>query len=194
MEWVIPAVLVVLLAWGGLIRARLRRLRLAAVEAWPPLAAALRRRHGLVAPLAQALESLPRKAQKPLHVLAKARKAALVAELSPQAAGVAERALETAIIDAIIHGEAFPDQVDAARLAQLAQAFEAVAGEITAAAEAFNQAAFAYNTACSGGPALAVARGLNYWKLEYFGLDEGESGVATQAERGPAAEAGAPMA
>ncbi|MBS7789074.1 LemA family protein [Roseococcus sp. SDR] len=194
MEWVIPAVLVVLLGWGTLIRARLKRLHTAAVEAWPPLAAALQRRHALVTPLVKTLEPLPRKSQRPLQNLVKARKAALVADLSPQAAGAAEHALETAIIEALIHGEAFPDQVDTARLAQFADAFEQAAERISAAAEAFNEAAFAYNSACVGSPVTLVAKLSNYWPLEYFGLDLTERGPTTQNERGQAAEPGAPMA
>lgn len=194
MEWVIPAVLVVLLAWGGLIRARLRRLRTAAIEAWPPLAVRLQRRHGLVAPLAQALQDLPRKAQKPVQALLNARKAALVADLSPMAAGKAEQALETAIINALTQGEAFPDQVDATRLAQLTEAFEAAALEISEAAEAFNQAVFTYNMAAVRTPAILVAKLLNYWKLEYFGLESTEHEALTEMERGHAPNAGTPMA
>lgn len=194
MEWVIPAVLVVLLAAGGLIRARLRRLRLAAIEAWPPLAARLQHRHGLVAPLAQALQDLPRKAQKPVQALLQARKAALAADLSPMAAGIAEQGLETAIINALIQGEAFPDQVDAARLAQLTEAFEAAAREITQAAEAFNQAVFTYNMATNRSPAILVAKLLNYWELGYFGLEREDREALTEMGRGPARAPSAPMA
>ena len=194
MEWVIPAVLVVLLAWATLIRGRLRRLRMAAIQAWPPLAAQLQRRHGLVTPLAQALQDLPRRAQKPVQTLLAARTRALVADLSPMAAGVAEQALEAAIINAVVQGEAFADQVDAARLAQIARSLEEVAREISSVAGAFNEAAFAYNTACAGTPAILVAQALNYWKLEYFGLDQAEREALTEVERGHAPVAGAPMA
>lgn len=194
MEWVVPAVLVVLLAWAGWIRARLLRLRRTAVEAWPPLAALLHRRHGLVTPLAQALQNLPRKAQKPVQALLAARNAAVVADLSPMAAGVAEQALESAIINAVTQGEAHPDQVDGARLSQIAAAFEQVASEITAAAEAFNQAAFAYNTASMGAPAILIARWLNYAQFEYFGLEQAERDALRDMERGYTPAPGAPMA
>ncbi|WPB84835.1 LemA family protein [Sediminicoccus rosea] len=193
MEWVIPAVLVALVTWGGLIRTRLRRLRAEAVGTWPALAARLQRRHGLVTPLVQALQDLPRKAQKPVQALVKARNAALVADLSPMAAGLAEQALETAIVNALAHGEAHPDQVDPARLAQLAHSFEEMAEEITDAAEAFNHAVFAYNMACVGTPAIVIAKWLNFYKLEYFGLDQAEREALTQIERGHAPAPGARM-
>lgn len=194
MEWVIPAVLVVFLTWGGLIRARLRRLWVAAIDAWPPLAARLHRRHGLVTPLIQALQDLPRKAQKPVQALVKARNAAVAADLSPLAASAAEQALETAIVNALAHAAAYPAEVDEGRLGQLALAFEEVATEITAEAEAFNHAVFAYNIACARAPGLVVANLLNFRKLEYFGLDQAELDAVARIEHGHAPARGAPMA
>jgi hypothetical protein len=193
MEWVIPAVLVILLAWGTAIRSRLRRLQQEATGHWSPLAEVLRRRHGVAASLIRALQDLPRKAQKPVQALAKARTAALVADLSPMAAGVAEKGLETAIVNALAQADAHPDQVDAIRLDQLAHALEALAADITAAAEAFNHAAFTYNAACADAPAILVARLLNFWRIEYFGLEQAEREALTEIERGEA-PAGAPMA
>jgi LemA protein len=191
MEWVIPAVLAIILAWASWIHARLRRLRREAVNAWPPLATLLQRRHGLVGALVQALQDLPRRAQKPVQALGRARQAALMADLSPLAASRAERALETAIANALAEAEAHPDRVDAARLRQIAGALEALAADIAAAAEAFNREVFAYNMACVGVPAILLVKLMNIWKLEYFGLDEEDLDALSEIERGHAPAPGA---
>ena len=193
MEWAIPAVLAILLAWGSWIHARLRRLRRRAVSAWTPLADLLQRRHALVAPLMQALRDLPRAAQKSVKALGQARQAALLADLSPLAAGGVEGRLENAIADALAEADAHMDLVDEARLRQLATSLETLSEDIAAAAEAFNREVFAYNMACVAVPAILIAELMNFRKLEYFGLSPADLEALTEIERGHAPAQGASL-
>jgi hypothetical protein len=186
MEWVIPAVLVLLLGWGTLIHGRLRRLRHEAVSAWPPLETLLRRRHGLITPLAQLFQSLPQKAQKPVQAMIKARNAAALADLSPFAAGKREQALSAAIDGVRALAEGRPELSGEARLHQILASLDALDEEIAAAQDGFNRTVHDYNLACASGPAVIVAKFLNFWKIEYFGLDDGSSGsMETEREHAP---------
>lgn len=193
MEWVVPAVLVLLLAWGGLIRSRLRRLRLEATSAWPPLEALLRRRHGLVSPLIQALQTLPPKEQKPVQALLKARKGAALADLSPLAAGKAEMSLATAIENVRTLAGQHPELADEARFRQTLAALDALDEEIAAAQDSFNRAVYVYNLACVAVPAIIIAKYMNFWKIEYFGLDGDAREAVAEIERGHVQQRPEPM-
>lgn len=186
MEWVIPAVLVLLMGWGALIRARLRRMRHEAVSAWPALETLLRRRHGLITPLAQIFQSLPQRAQKPIQAMIKARNAAALADLSPVAAGKRELALSAAIDNVRSLAEAHPELSGEGRLGQILAAIDALDEEIIAAQDGFNGLAHQYNLACARGPAAVVAKLLNFWRIEYFGLDDSAEESGMEDDRGHA--------
>jgi hypothetical protein len=193
MEWVIPAVLVLLMGWGALIRARLRRMRHEAVSAWPALEALLRRRHGLITPLAQVFQSLPQRAQKPIQAMVKARNAAALADLSPVAAGKREQALSVTIDGVLALAEGRPELSGDARLHQIVASLNALDEAIAAAQDRFNRIAHDYNLACAAGPAVFVAKLLNFRKIEYFGLDGEESEPSAQVEREHAPQRHEPM-
>lgn len=193
MEWVIPAMLVLLLVWASLTRARLRRLRQEAVAAWPPLEALLRQRHGLITPLAQALQTLAPKTPRPVQAMINARKTAAIADLSPRVAGHAEQNLAAAIEGVRSLADRHTELSHEPRFQQILASLDALAEDIAAAQDRFNSAVYAYNLACVGIPAIIVAKYLSFWKLEYFGLDGEALDTVDQIERGQAPQRHEPM-
>jgi len=170
MEWVLPAILVLLSGWGALLHRRLSALRQAAISAWSPLDAGLRQRHDLVAPLAQALQALPAKEQQPIQAMIKARNAAIAADLSPLRAGQAEAALGAAIRAVIALAKGRAELESDARLRRLMPLLEGRERDIAAAEAGFNRAALTYNQACSRGPSFVVAKLMSFFQIEYFGV------------------------
>lgn len=184
MEWVVPAILVVVLLAGVMIHRGIAVSRRVALAAWPPLALALRRRHELAGQLAQAARAWPVQEQRPVQAMLKARDAAIQAELSPAAAAEAERALGAAIGRVVAAAGVEP------RIQRLVPALEGAEQEISAAAQAFNRAALAHNQACLRAPGIFVAKAMNVATIPYFAL-HAEDGAALQALQwrgiGPAA-------
>lgn len=180
MEWVLPAVLVVVLSCGALIHQRLARLRQEAIHAWPMLEAKLRQRHDLIAPLARSFQALPVSARKPAHVVIKARNAAAQADLSPAIASAAEETLAAAIRNALSLAGTHPELAGDARLQRLVPLLATTEREIAEAAAAFNRAAIAFNLASFRAPGILVAKVMNLHRVEYFARDKTER-VALQA-------------
>jgi LemA protein len=174
MEWVVPAVLVVVFLWGSVIYRRLAGLRREAVAAWPPLEAKLRQRHEVISHLVQALQALPAKQQKPVQALLKARNAAIVADLSPAAAGDAEWNLGVAIQRALALTAGHPQLQADPRLLRLAPLLDRLEREIAEAGAGFNQAALAFNQASFRAPGIFVAKLMNLHAVEYFALGQEE--------------------
>lgn len=170
MEWVIPAILVLLSGWGALLHRRLSALRRSAISAWSPLEAGLRQRHDLVAPLAQALQGLPAKEQQPVQAMIKARNAAIAADLSPLRAGRAEAALGAAIQAVISLAREKAALEGQAKLQRLLPLLDGAERDIAAAEVEFNHGALVYNRACSHGPSYIVARLMSFFHIEYFGV------------------------
>lgn len=97
MEWVAPAIFMVVMLAGVLSQPGLVTSRRAAVAAWPALTEALPRRREMATQLARALPGLPApnvpaRDQRLAQAMLKARDVAILAELSPAAAGEAELA------------------------------------------------------------------------------------------------------
>lgn len=174
MEWVIPAILAVVMAFGVLIHRRLDKLRREAFLAWPALEAKLRQRHDLIAQLAWAFQALPARERKPAQAMIKARDAATRADLSPTAAGAAEQAIAAAISQALSVALKHPDLVADPKLLHLVPLLEGLEREIAQAGAAFNHAALAFNQASFRAPGILVAKTMNLRPVEYFARDKQE--------------------
>lgn len=170
LEWLIPAILLVLGLSIGLIHRRLSVMRRAAIATWDPLEVMLRQRHDLVAPLIQLALTHARKQKNLTDALLQARNAALRADLSPEAAGRAELQLAAAMQRVLDLGRTHPDLTADLTFRRIQSRFEALGEEITMAGDTFNEAALAYNRAAISVPAILVAKYANLFLLEYFAI------------------------
>jgi LemA protein len=170
LEWLIPAILVLLGLWIVLIHRRLTAMRRTAIATWEPLEAPLRQRHALVGPLVQLVLADDPK-QKPLtETLIQTRKAALQADLSPEAAGKVETALAVAMQRVLDLAHTHPELGADLTFLRISASFEELGDEIAAAGDAFNHAALAYNRAAVSAPDILVARYASFHFLQYFAI------------------------
>lgn len=174
MEWLIPAILLVLGLSIGLIHRRLTGMRRAAIATWDPLEAMLRQRHDLVAPLSQLALSHAHKPKKLTDALLQARNAALRADLSPEAAGRAELQLAAAMQRVLDLARTNPELSADLTFRRIQSRFEALGEEITMAGDIFNEAALAFNRAAISVPAILVAKYAHIFLLEYFAIEDRE--------------------
>jgi LemA protein len=184
LEWLIPAILVVLGLWIAMIRQRLSRLRREAIAIWEPLELALRERHELVPPLAQlALARAPER-KNIAEAMLQARTAAFRADLSPEAAGQVELRLAQTMRRVLALAPTHPELATDLTFRRIEARFAELEEEIAAAGEAYNEAAFGYNRAAMSLPEIVVAKytGLNL--LEFFGLQAEEREATYAALRG----------
>lgn len=172
LEWLIPAILLVLGLWIALIHRRLTNMRRAAIATWDPLEVQLRRRHDLVAPLIQLALSHAPKQKNLTEALFQARNAALRADLSPDLAGRAEIKLAGAMQRVLDLARSYPDLTADLTFRRIQSQFEQLGEEITLAGDAFNEAALAYNRAAISVPAILVAKYANLFLLEYFAVQD----------------------
>ena len=178
MEWLVPAVVVVLLGAGAVLQRRLARLRAAAREAWPAVERQIQVRHELVSALVHGVRAdLPAPAWGAL-LRARDRAAAVPAELAE--IGRAEAALTAAVQSLLALGLAHAAlRSDAVFLRSLA-ALRMQATDMDAAWAAFNAAALDYNAARRRMPAALVAATLNFHPIP---------SVASATSEGPIASA-----
>ncbi|MBX9749908.1 MAG: LemA family protein [Roseococcus sp.] len=181
LEWLIPAILVVLGLWIALTHVRLSGMRRAAIATWDPLEMLLRQRHDLVAPLIQlVLAHLP-KQKKLTDTLLQARNAALGADLSPDATGRAELHLATAMQRVLDLERTHPELGAELTFRRIRASFEELDAEIALAGEAFNEAALCYNRAAVSIPAILVVKYAGLHLLEYFAVLAEEREALRQA-------------
>lgn len=174
LEWFFPAILLALGIWVVLIHRRLSGMRREAIVTWEPLEQVLRQRHDLVAPLVQTVLAHAPKARSHTDAMIQARKVALNAELSPQAAGEVETRLAVAMRRVLTLATTHPELATDLTFRRIQARFEQLGGEIAAAQDAFNEAALLYNREAISVPAILVAKYAKLPPLEHFGLDRGE--------------------
>lgn len=170
LEWLVPAIIVVLGLWIVFTHQRLKGKRQAAIATWDPLEAVLRQRHDLVAPLIQAALAHAPKQKNLTDALLQARNAALRAGLSPDATGQAEIQLEAAIQRVLNLARTLPELNADLTFRRIQRRCEQLEEEITAAGDAFNEAALAYNRAALTVPTILVAKYANLDLLQYFAI------------------------
>ncbi|MEI6158308.1 MAG: LemA family protein [Roseococcus sp.] len=183
MEWVIPAILVIIALWATATHRRLVRLRQAAFDAWPRLEATLRARHDLLSYIAQIVLTHAPKEKKLVEAMTAARTAAMKTELSPNEAGMAERRLAVAVEHVTALERTYPDLQANLTFRRLHDQLTKRAEAIAEAREAFNMAALDFNAAAMGVPAIFVAKYMNLFMIEYFALNK-EEVAAMRTARG----------
>jgi len=175
MEWVIPALALVILCLGVWAHRQLSGLRRAVEPAWIELDAALRRRHDQFSPLIQLLRGQLRGKTKGLDAATQARKMATESGLSPESTAKAEQALTRAIEPLLALAEGNAEFAADPRFRRMVAALADAQGDIETAAAAFNLAVLRYDAAKRRGLNLVVAKLLNFTDIEFF--------AATKAER-----------
>jgi len=174
MEWVIPALALVILCLGVWVHHQLSGLRRAVEPAWIDLDTALRRRHDQVSPLIQLLRGQLRGKAKGLDAATQARKMATESQLSPESTAKAEQALTRAIEPLLALAEGNAEAAADPRFRRMVTALAVAQGEIETATAAFNLAVLRYDAAKRRGFNLVVAKLLNFADIELFAANKAE--------------------
>lgn len=183
-EWIVPAVAVLLVVWGMVTRGRLITLRQAAEVAWTETDEKLRRRHDRVSRLADAVGGRMPREKKLLDAILAARRVA-ASQQEPQTIGKAEGALSLAIarffekVDENSEVRADPG------LQRLRADFSALESEIGRSARAFNDAARAYNDTRMGFHGTLLGYIARFEVLPYYATVEAKppAGQSTAVTR-----------
>lgn len=177
MEWVIPAVIVVLLIWVVMVYNRMVALRQTTGQAWADVEVQLKQRHDLVPNLVETVKGYAAHEGKTLDAVIKARNQATAAP-SPEAAGKAEAALSGALGRVFALAEAYPDLKADAGFRQLQSALSDLENKIAAARRFFNNSVQEYNTSTEQFPAIILAKNMGFHRMEFFALNETERAAA----------------
>lgn len=166
-EWILPAIAVLLVVWGTIIRGRLVALQGAAVQAWADVDDLLRRRHDLVSRLVETVRGRVKRERKTLDGVIAARGRAATEE-APASIAKAEEALTTAIAKVFEVVEENPDLAADAGIVRLRSEFSAAESRILKAARHFNETAREYNDARLGFPGAFLAYVIRFDVLQYY--------------------------
>jgi LemA protein len=171
MEWVIPAVALLLLILGVFTRSRLTTLQQEAAQGWSDADALLRLRHDLVPRLVEVLKGRIARDRKALDGVMAARGRAVAAR-TPADIGKAEAALGAAIgkiFEVVEENAGLKDDPD---LRRLRSELSGIESRIAKSARAYNDAAREYNKARIGFPGGFLAYVIRLDVLEYYTLVE----------------------
>ena len=177
MEWVIPAIFVVLLVWLVTIYNRMVALRQTTGQAWADVEVQLKQRHDLVPNLVETVKGYAAHERGTLDAVVQARNQATAAP-SPEAAGKAEAALTGALGRVFALAEAYPDLKADAGFRQLQSELSDLENKIAAARRFFNNAVQEYNTSTEQFPAIILAKNAGFMRMEFFALAEAERAAA----------------
>jgi len=184
MEWLIPALALPVLVLMTAVHRRLSALRREIDPAWVELDHALRKRHGLVTSLLEAVRRHAPKETKLLDGAAQARAKATLADLAPEAHAKAEQALTVALDRVIGLAEARPALQEDPRFKRMTDSLAKANEAIELAIEAFNGRVLAYADAKRHGLALVMAKYFLFRDVEFFVADKAAR-EAAQAGLGP---------
>lgn len=148
-EWVIPAVALLLLVWGIIIHRRLVALREVAVAAWSEAEAAFRKRHEMVSRLIEKAGGALGAEAKSIRAVAEARRLAATAQ-DPERIGKAEAALSLAIERLLARASGHADLKADAGFLRLQARLPDMQVEIETARDVFNEAVEDFNHARLG--------------------------------------------
>lgn len=171
-EWVVPAVALLLLIWFWSVHRRLKALRGEATQLWSELEARLQRRHDLVPVLVDTVGQAVK--PKALQAVSDARKLAALAQ-TPERIGKAEAALAAAIGQVLEMAEADPGLRANAGFRRLRTELAELEAEIVEGRSLFNETVEDYSKIKGGLGGTLVSSCIQVEALEpYFvpGADE----------------------
>lgn len=181
-EWVIPAVAVVLLLWAKIVHGRLIAARDVALEIWSEIDAKFRERHDLASRLLQKVEGVLGSENRSVQAVTGALRAAATAQ-DPEAIGKAEVALGASLGSVLAKAGAHPAFEGDAGFRRLQSKLAEMENEIEASRREFNEAVENFNHARTGFPAGFLTYVINLPPLDRLAVPktaEAQAGRAVQ--------------
>ena len=176
MEWIILAVVVVLVLVVIAIYNRLVGLRQNVNQGVADIDAQLRQRHDLIPNLVNTVKGYATHEKTTLDEVIEARNRA--AQGGPNSENEAQ--LRVALDKLLALGEAYPDLKASANFQELQRELADVEDKLAAARRALNAAVSRYNTGRESFPAVLFAGALGFQPADFNKLDDSEKGVVDQ--------------
>ena len=176
MEWIIIAVVVVLVLVVIGIYNRLVGLRQNVNQGVADIDAQLRQRHDLIPNLVNTVKGYATHEKTTLDEVIEARNRA--AQGGPDSASEAQ--LRVALDKLLALGEAYPDLKASANFQELQSELADTEDKLAAARRALNAAVSRYNTGRESFPAVLFAGALGFHEADFHRLDDSEKGTVDQ--------------
>lgn len=167
-EWVVPAVALLLLVWAVIAHRRLVAMREVAAQVWSEIDAQFRQRQDLIPRLLQVVRSHHADpGQKAVQALTEARRAAAGAQ-SPAEIGRAEAALSSALDAVLAWAETQAGLAADTGFCRLRSEFQDMESGIEASRRLFDDTVEDYNAARKGFPAILLIYLVSLPPLEHL--------------------------
>ncbi len=173
MVWIIPLVVVALLAlygiasYNGLIRGRNQ-----VENAWSQIDVQLKRRIDLIPNLVETVKAYAAHEKSTLDAVINARNAAMAAPATPHGQAEADNQITGALRQMFALSEAYPDLKANQNFLALQEELSATEGRVAYARQFYNDSVLGYNNKLQAFPTVFFARMLKFEKREYFETDE----------------------
>ena len=175
MEWIILAIVVVLVLVVIGIYNRLVALRQNVNQGVADIDAQLRQRHDLIPNLVNIVKGYATHEKETLENVIEARNRAAQSTNSAN-----EAQLKVSLDKLLALGDAYPDLKASANFQELQRELADVEDKLAAARRALNAAVSRYNTGIQSFPAVLVASGLGFREADFNRLDDSEKGTVDQ--------------
>jgi LemA protein len=175
MEWIVIAVVVVLVLVVIGIYNRLVGLRQNVNQGVADIDAQLRQRHDLIPNLVNTVKGYATHERETLDQVIEARNRAAASTNSAN-----EAQLRVALDKLLALGEAYPDLKASANFQELQSELADVEDKLAAARRALNAAVSRFNAARESFPAVLFAGALGFTEADFHRLDDSEKGVVDQ--------------
>src|SRR6266511_5737726 len=179
MEWVVLAVVILILLWlvltyHGLVTSRNRT-----QEAWSEIDVELKRRHDLIPNLVNTVSGYMGHERGTLEAVTNARAAAVAAGATgdPQKIGQAENMLTQSLRSLFAVSENYPDLKAISAFTNLQEALTATEDKLEFSRRFYNGNVRDYNTKLSSLPTSLIAGALGFKPFGFFQADEGDRAV-----------------
>lgn len=172
MEWVILAIVVLLVivaivTYNGLIRSRNQ-----IENAWSQIDVQLKRRIDLIPNLVETVKGYAAHETTTLDAVINARNAAMSAPTDPHSQAAADNQVAGALRQLFALSEAYPDLKANQSFLALQEELSATEGRVAYARQFYNDSVLNYNNKIQAFPTVIFANMLKFEKREYFEADE----------------------
>lgn len=171
--WIIPAVILIVIAWIIAVYNRFVRLVMRSKEAWADIDVQLKRRYDLIPNLVEAVKGYVKHEQGTLEKVTAARVAAMDAG-GVEEKGKAENMLSGALKSLFAVAEAYPDLKANTNFVELQRELSDTENKIQAARRFYNTNVRDLNTAIESFPGNVIANAFRFEPREFFELGEGD--------------------
>ncbi len=171
MEWVLLAILAVILVWGIVLYNGLVAMRQRVTQAFADIDVQLRQRHDLVPNLVETVKGYASHERETLDAVIEARNQATNAH-GPAEQAAAENMLSATLGRLFALAEAYPDLKANQNFLALQAELSNVEDKLAAARRFFNNAVAEFNAAIESFPAVLFARNFGFTHREFFDVGE----------------------